>query len=69
MYHIIDGMFFRTIFTTGDVVKWTGSSRPTARSDIDLLIDQGFVRHLRGERPKVYFAPAILRAAYSEDED
>ena len=69
MYHIIDGMFFRTIFTTGDVVKWTGSSRPTASSDIDLLIDHGFVRHLRGERPKVYFAPAIFSAAYSEDED
>ncbi len=67
MFTIIEKMFFYPIFKTSDVMKWTGSSRPTASSDIDVLIENGFVRHLMGGRPKTYFAPSIFQAAYSED--
>ena len=69
MYTVIERMFFSPMFTSGDVMNWTGTSRPTANSDIRLLIDNGFVQHLMGNRPKTYFAPAIFGAAYSEDSD
>lgn len=68
MFTIIERMFFYPVFKTSDVMRWTGTSRPTASSDISTLMDAGFVEHLRGKRPKTYFAPSIFRAAYAEDD-
>lgn len=69
MYPIIENMFFSPIFDTGDVMEWTGCSRPTAASDIRRLMEHGLVDYLMGARPKAYFAPAIIDAAYSEKGD
>ncbi|HEX5043770.1 MAG TPA: Fic family protein [Candidatus Polarisedimenticolaceae bacterium] len=68
MHSIIENLFFSPVFTVNDVAKWGNSSRPTAKADIDLLISRKYVRHLKGQRPKNFFAPAIFQAAFSEDE-
>jgi len=67
MYTIVERLFFTPMFTTTEVMTWTGSSRPTASADIGVLIENGFVRHLAGQRPRTYFAPAIFHAAYAEE--
>lgn len=67
MFTIIEKMFFYPVFKTSDVMTWTGTSRPTASSDIGVLMEAGFVQHLMGERPKIYYAPAIFSTAYAED--
>jgi Fic family protein len=68
MGRIIDKLFFWVAFKASDIVSWTSCSRPTARADIELLIEKGFVEHWKGERPRLYYAPKIFEAAYSEDE-
>ena len=67
MNPIIDCLFFSTAFRVSDVMAWGHSSRPTAKADIEKLMKQGFVAHLKGQRPRTYFAPAIFAAAYSEE--
>jgi Fic family protein len=63
---LVDRMFITPIFTVADVAKWGDSSPPTARRDIELLQDCGFVDHLEGGRPKYYFVPKIFSIAYRE---
>lgn len=48
-------------------MEWTGRSRPTAPSDIDLLVGHGFVEHVTGERPRIYGSPQFFEVAYAEE--
>ena len=69
MHNLIENMFASPAFETSHIAKWGLSSKPTARRDIELLMKAGFVYHLQGERPRVYYARPIFSAAHSEDED
>ncbi|MEM6457877.1 MAG: Fic/DOC family N-terminal domain-containing protein [Planctomycetota bacterium] len=68
-HRLIGKLFERPIFRINNVKDWLNVSRPTAKSDIDKLIERGVVRHLMGQKPKTYFAPEIFAAAYQEDSD
>ena len=69
MHVLIEKMFVTPAFQASHVAEWGASSMPTARADIQRLIKAGFVNHLQGERPRIYFARPIFDVAHSEDED
>lgn len=69
MAPIIDYMFITPIFTAAKVATWGGgTSFPTARRDIELMEQSGFVKYLNGERPKTYYVPQIFAIAYGEGD-
>jgi Fic family protein len=68
-YQIIDRLFQSPVFEVSDVAEWCGVTKPTARADIRKLMKAGVVRYLEGQKPKRYYAPAIFKAAYSEELD
>jgi hypothetical protein len=67
MAHLIDRMFVNPMFTASEVANWGDTSMPTARRDIEILVQAGFVRYYVGERPMVYGVPGIFHAAYNEE--
>lgn len=66
MAKIIDQIFVSPIFTAIEVAAWGATSRPTARRDIEVLKEAGYVQYLIGERPKKFYVPRIFAAAYGE---
>jgi Fic family protein len=62
---IIDGLFTEPMLTIPDLARKHGVTYPTARSDVDRLIDAGILVELEGASPKVFFAPAIMNIAFS----
>lgn len=68
MNRIIDRAFHAPVFTASEVASYCSTSAPTARADIDKLIEVGFVKHLQGEHPKIFYAPQIFGIAYSEKD-
>lgn len=66
MGQLIDQMFVQPVFTAIEIARWGNTSQPTARRDIDALIESGYVQYLSGERPRRYYVPPIFWAAYSE---
>lgn len=68
MAHLIDQMFVFPVFSAARVAEWGGQSKPTARRDIEILEEIGFVKYLGGARPKKYYVPAIYAIAFGEGE-
>jgi Fic family protein len=66
MAAIVDNLFINPVFTAPKVAEWGKTSMPTARRDIELLEETGFVKYLNGERPKKYYVPGIFVVAYNE---
>lgn len=66
---IVEELFVRPVFTATHVARWCDTSMPTARRDIDQLIEAGFVKYLGGNRPRAYYVPPIFGAAYSEPSE
>ena len=60
-------MFVSPMFSAVEVARWGSTSKPTARRDIDLMVQAGFVRYYMGERPRIYGVPGIFNAAYNEE--
>ena len=69
MRKIIDCLFDSPVFRVSDIKKMCGTSMPTARADVQQLVDAGIIEHLRGRRPMTFFTPGILDIAYSENDD
>lgn len=68
MGHLIDRIFVTPIFYSSQIAEWAGVSAPTARRDIALMEESGFVKYLSGNRPRAYYVPRIFSVAYSEPD-
>lgn len=64
---LIDRIFVRPVFSTAEFRRWTNTTHPTARRDIEALVAQGYVEHLDGVRPKSYYVPRIFSIAFPGD--
>ena len=64
---IVDQLFISPFIEVSQAAALTGVSRPTARTDLQRLIDCNIIEILRGQRPVTYFSPSIFNASYSED--
>jgi Fic family protein len=63
----IESLFESPLITIPQMAKAHNISYPTARTDIDTLVDLNilFKSEIR-KRPHVFFAPEILKCAYSD---
>lgn len=61
---LIDHLFKSPFVTVKSVMNLFGCHFQTAQSDIDILIHHGILRAGKDSRPKSYYAPEILQAAY-----
>jgi Fic family protein len=64
---IIEGLFSNPILSITDVAKRLGVTYPTAKIDIDKLVNHGILVPLEKARPKAFYSPEIFGAAYGED--
>jgi Fic family protein len=63
---IVEGLFKSPLVRIVDVQKALGVTYPTARADIDRLVDAKILREVRGEPVKTFFAPAVFDIAFGE---
>jgi len=66
-HNIIGKLFEFPAFYVTMVADWCGTTRKTAQKDIDQLVECGVLKLQRATRPKIYYAPKIIRAIYNED--
>lgn len=66
---IIEGLFHEPIVTAPLLATRLGVSFPTAKTDIDRLVECGVLKEIAHTRPKAYSATEIIRAAYGEPEE
>lgn len=66
MHVLIESLFSNPIVRVPDVVKRTGVTYPTAKSDIMKLVAHGILEELPGTSPRAYRSRAIFDAAYRE---
>jgi Fic family protein len=67
MSGIVERLFANPITRVPDLVAAFDVKYPTARADIDRLIDAGILHELPKTYPKAFYAPAIMRAAYYDE--
>jgi Fic family protein len=68
MHALIDQLFSNPFVRVTDVRSRLDVTYPTAKSDIDKLIELEILIPLNNARPKTFFCPAIFDAAYQEDD-
>lgn len=66
-HRLIEGLFSNPIVRVTDVARRLDVTYPTAKSDIDKLVELGILAELRNAYPKAFYSPAIYGAAYSEE--
>jgi Fic family protein len=66
-YAIIERLFSSPVLTVPEIMREHGVTYPTAKSDIQALIDLGILRELPEMRPKAFYSPEIFSIAYGED--
>ncbi|MBC2710063.1 MAG: Fic family protein [Desulfosarcina sp.] len=67
---IIEGLFKSPIITIPQVARIHNVSYPTARSDVEKMVEIGILKKSEMQRrPEVFFAEKILKSAYSDISD
>jgi len=67
MHLLIDGLFSNPIVTITSLVNRLHVTYPTAKSDVDKLVEVGVLAELPNSYPKAFYATAIFNAAYHEE--
>ena len=65
-WKIIEGLFKSPVVLITHVVKEFSVSYPTAKSDLEKLVEIEILQELPETRPKAYYAPQVLKAAYND---
>jgi hypothetical protein len=66
---IIEGLFTDPMITVPVIATKHNVSYPTAKADIERLVDAGVLRAIPDFHPKTYYQPAIMVAAYGSPEE
>jgi Fic family protein len=64
---LIEGLFSNPIVRITDVARRLEVTYPTAKADVEKLVEVGILAELKTARPKAFYSPAIFNAAYGED--
>lgn len=68
VHQIVEGLFFKPLVTIPTTAQRLGVSYPTAKNDIEFLIEKGVLVQVEGTKnPVSYFSPEIFRIAYRRD--
>lgn len=65
---IIEGLFTTPVLGIPETARHYNVSYPTARSDIQRLVDLGILAEVRDRYPKLYYSRQIFKIAYSEPD-
>jgi Fic family protein len=68
MHHLIEGLFSNPIVNVTDVAKRMQVTYPTAKADLDKLVQCGILLQLSTAGRKTFYSPAIFAAAYAEED-
>lgn len=66
-HKIIDGLFVRPVIQVGSIIEKYHVTYPTAKTDLDRLVESGILQVLEGVHPRAYGCPEVIAAAYSDD--
>jgi len=66
-HELIEGLFSNPIVRITDVARRLNVTYPTAKTDIEKLVQLGILFELSGVHPKAFYSREIFNAAYSED--
>jgi Fic family protein len=66
-HRLIESLFSNPIVRITDVAKRLKITYPTAKADIDKLVEYGILFELSGVYPKAFYSREIFNAAYKED--
>lgn len=66
-HRIVEGLFSNPIVRVADVARRLDITYPTAKGDIDKLVEGGILSEMAGTYPKAFYAREIFNAAYRED--
>ena len=65
-HKIIEGLFTRPIVIMPDLQRRFNISQPTARADVKRLIRAKILVEVEDRKPKVFYSPEIINAAYRD---
>jgi Fic family protein len=68
-YPIIESLFTDPIINIPVIAEKHNVRYPTAKMDIDRLIDAGILKEIPESYPKTFFAPDVMVAAYGSSEE
>jgi Fic family protein len=63
---IIEDLFTSPVLTIPVLCKKYSVTYPTAKADVDGLIEKGVLREVQGKKTKVFYCPAIFEIAYAD---
>jgi len=66
-HRLIETLFSNPVIRVTDVARRLDVTYPTARADIDKLVERGILFELSDAYPKAFYARDIFNAAYHED--
>jgi Fic family protein len=66
LIQIVEDMFYSPFATIIDLSKRLNVSYPTAKADVERLVQAGILRELNDITPKTFYAPEIFNVAYEE---
>ena len=66
---IVEILFTKPVISVPDLTKQFGVSYPTAKSDIDKLVELEILRVVPDTYPKLYYCKQIFDIAFGEDEN
>jgi Fic family protein len=65
---IMEDTFSSPFVRIADLPKRLGVSYPTARADVERLVQAGILKELENVTPKTFYAPDVFNIAYAEME-
>ena len=63
---IVEGIFHSPFARIADLQRKLEVTYPTAKADVERLVQAGILSELEGLSPKTYYAPEVFRVAYDE---
>jgi Fic family protein len=67
-HQIINGLFKDPIVFRGELQKRFKVTYPTAKTEVDRLVNLGILSKVNNQRPLAYYSPEIFTIAYGTDE-
>lgn len=65
---IVEGLFYSPYIQVANLAKQLSVSYPTAKSDVERLVNVGILAELPNASPKTFYAPAVYDVAYRDLE-
>lgn len=69
MIQIVDDIFHFPFVRVADLPKRLNVTYPTAKSDVDRLVEAGILKELPQVTPKTFYAPEVFNVAYEKMND